>query len=57
VGGKIRILDGIYAAKEQLDVKGEEIQKEKKRLPGPVPKKRDNLKPTKGKDYGQPTHL
>jgi len=51
VGGKITILDWHSTAKNWM-LKGEEIQKEKT-LHGPS-QKRDNLKTTKEKDYGQP---
>jgi hypothetical protein len=51
VGGKITILDWHSTAKNWM-LKGEEIQKEKT-LHGPS-QKRDNLKITKEKDYGQP---
>lgn len=51
VGGKITILDWHSTAKNWM-LKGEEIQKEKT-LYGPS-QKRDNLKITKEKDYGQP---
>ncbi|GBF18047.1 MULTISPECIES: hypothetical protein [Arenibacter] len=51
VGGKIPILDWHSTAKNWM-LKGEEIQKEKT-VPGPS-QKRDNLKTTKDKDYGQP---
>jgi hypothetical protein len=51
VGGKIPILDWQSTAKNWM-LKGEEIKKEKT-MPGPS-QKRDNLKITKDKDYGQP---
>jgi len=51
VGGKIPILDWHSTGKNWM-LKGEEIQKEKT-VPGPS-QKRDNLKTTKDKDYGQP---
>lgn len=51
VGGKITILDWHSTAKNWM-LKGEELQKEKT-LHGPS-QKRDNLKITKEKDYGQP---
>tara|TARA_R110000823_G_scaffold74950_3_gene171492 strand:+ start:1870 stop:2529 length:660 start_codon:yes stop_codon:yes gene_type:complete len=51
VGGKIPILDWHSTAKNWM-LKGDEIKKEKT-LPGPS-QKRDNLKITKDKDYGQP---
>jgi hypothetical protein len=51
VGGKIPILDWHSTAKNWM-LKGEEIKKEKT-VPGPS-QKRDNLKITKDKDYGQP---